>query len=245
VARLVRELCEIGVGEEARRHLVVTLQELLGAGGGAVIDDHGFGPGMSGRVVFTRVGLEDGRPPFSAELHDRSVNPCLSRMIAAKDLPVVAVHDAELGPREWEGTSYYNDYLRPARIGRFICSSRVVGARHHREGFAFVRGTGERPFTEGDTSVLRLVQLEAPRSFEDPSPHLAPRVRQTLELVLTGLSDKEIAGRLQVSAHTARQYLKVIRRAYGVRSRAELIARHAQRRASSSRGERAALRDSE
>jgi DNA-binding CsgD family transcriptional regulator len=78
---------------------------------------------------------------------------------------------------------------------------------------------------------LRLLQLEAPRSFEDPSPHLAPRVRQTLELVLTGASDKEIAQRLQLSPHTARQYLKVIRRAYGVRSRAELIARHGPRAA--------------
>jgi DNA-binding CsgD family transcriptional regulator len=230
VARLVRELCEIGVGEEARRHLVVTLRDLLGAAGGAVIDDRSFGRGMSGGVVATRVGIDDGHPPFSAELQDRSVNPCLARMIAATDQPVVAVHDAELTPREWEGTSYYNDYLRPARIGRFICSSRVVGASHHREGLAFVRGLGERPFTQEDNALLCLVQLEMPRSFVDASPRLAPRVRQALELVLSGASDKEVADRLQVSPHTARQYLKVIRRAYGVRSRAELIARYTSRK---------------
>jgi DNA-binding CsgD family transcriptional regulator len=98
---------------------------------------------------------------------------------------------------------------------------------------AFVRGIGERPFTEEDNAVLRLVQLEAPRAFGEPPVPLAPRVRQTLELVLTGASDKEIADRLQVSPHTARQYLKVIRRAYGVRSRGELMARHARGRVAS------------
>ncbi|WP_146652483.1 LuxR C-terminal-related transcriptional regulator [Labilithrix luteola] len=39
---------------------------------------------------------------------------------------------------------------------------------------------------------------------------LSPRIEATLEHLLTGASDKEIAVRLDLSPHTVRQYVKTI-----------------------------------
>jgi DNA-binding NarL/FixJ family response regulator len=54
---------------------------------------------------------------------------------------------------------------------------------------------------------------------------LAPRVQQTLEALLTGASDKEIALRLGISPHTVRQYVKILLRRHAVSSRLQLIVR--------------------
>lgn len=54
---------------------------------------------------------------------------------------------------------------------------------------------------------------------------LAPRVRQTLERLLAGDSEKQIASRLGVSPHTVHVYVKSLYRHYDVCSRGELLAR--------------------
>ena len=56
------------------------------------------------------------------------------------------------------------------------------------------------------------------------SATLAPRIAQTLELLLEGGSEKELAGQLGLSRHTVHVYVKSIYRHYGVCSRAELMA---------------------
>ncbi len=58
---------------------------------------------------------------------------------------------------------------------------------------------------------------------------LAPRQRQTLELLLDGKSEKEIALRLAISRHTVHVYVKLLYKRFGVSSRAELLARWVQR----------------
>jgi DNA-binding CsgD family transcriptional regulator len=52
---------------------------------------------------------------------------------------------------------------------------------------------------------------------------LSPRLRQTMELLLDGLSEKQIAGRLQLSEYTVHEYVQKLYRRYGVHSRAELM----------------------
>lgn len=61
-----------------------------------------------------------------------------------------------------------------------------------------------------------------------PAPRgegLAPRVRQTLERLLAGDSEKQIAARLRVSPHTVHVYVTSLYRRYDVCSRGELLAR--------------------
>jgi len=50
------------------------------------------------------------------------------------------------------------------------------------------------------------------------------RLRHTLSALLRGLSEKEAAKEMGLSAHTVHSYVKQLYAAYGVRSRAELMA---------------------
>lgn len=54
---------------------------------------------------------------------------------------------------------------------------------------------------------------------------LSPRQRDTLDCLLEGMSEKEVAKRLGVSPHTVHVYVKALHRAFAVRSRAELLTR--------------------
>ena len=64
-----------------------------------------------------------------------------------------------------------------------------------------------------------------------PFASLSPRTRQTLELLLAGDSEKEIAGRLRLSPHTVHVYVKSLYRQFDVCSRGELCAKFIDRRA--------------
>ncbi len=55
-------------------------------------------------------------------------------------------------------------------------------------------------------------------------PHLSPRKRVTLDLLLHGHSRAEIADRLKISAHTAGGYVKEVFTHFGVHTHVELIA---------------------
>lgn len=63
--------------------------------------------------------------------------------------------------------------------------------------------------------------LEPPK---DDVP-LSPRMRQTLELLLAGASEKQVARQLGVSQHTIHVYVKDIYQRFEVSSRAELMSR--------------------
>jgi DNA-binding CsgD family transcriptional regulator len=54
---------------------------------------------------------------------------------------------------------------------------------------------------------------------------LTPRQRQTLQLLLAGQSEKQIAARLSLSPNTVHHYIKAIHRHFRVSSRSELLAR--------------------
>jgi DNA-binding NarL/FixJ family response regulator len=72
----------------------------------------------------------------------------------------------------------------------------------------------------------RLASLVRDRSDNHAqSPHLSPRMRQTLDELLAGSSEKEIAARLGLSRHTIHVYVKALYRGFEVNSRGELLAR--------------------
>ena len=61
-----------------------------------------------------------------------------------------------------------------------------------------------------------------------PAPRgegLSPRLQQTLERLLAGDSEKQIAAHLGLSQHTVHLYVKNLYKHYGVSSRGELLAR--------------------
>jgi DNA-binding CsgD family transcriptional regulator len=57
------------------------------------------------------------------------------------------------------------------------------------------------------------------------APHLSRRLRQTLDRLLAGDAEKQIARHLGLSRHTVHVYIKALYRCFGVNSRGELLAR--------------------
>lgn len=61
-----------------------------------------------------------------------------------------------------------------------------------------------------------------------PMPSLSPRMKQTLDRLLAGDSEKQIARHLGLSRHTVHVYVKALYRGFGVSSRGELLAKFVQ-----------------
>ena len=77
------------------------------------------------------------------------------------------------------------------------------------------------------TELLAPPPLPAERIAAEPSLDrrpLAPRVKQTLDLLLAGQSEKQIARALRLSPHTVHDYVKTLYRDFEVTTRAELLA---------------------
>jgi DNA-binding NarL/FixJ family response regulator len=87
--------------------------------------------------------------------------------------------------------------------------------------------------------LCRLVGISVGAEFAPVKPRekrvsprnddLPPRLAQTLEFLLKGDSEKQVANRMKLSQHTVHGYVKALYRLYGVSSRAELLARHLKR----------------
>ena len=106
-------------------------------------------------------------------------------------------------------------------------SSRVGDAR------AMARIVGTLPPDLTDVHHKRQMVAEFCRvlgaRFSAPAPDLiaglTPRHVQTLQRLLLGDSEKEIAARLKVSPNTVHVYVKALYRRFDVSSRGELLAR--------------------
>jgi DNA-binding CsgD family transcriptional regulator len=98
----------------------------------------------------------------------------------------------------------------------------------------------DRPFAERDAGVLEVlarslasrtgVRLATRRHHGRHD--LSPRQRDTLDRLLEGDGEKQVADRLGISVATAHEYVKALYRYYGVQSRGELLAYHLRRRPS-------------
>jgi DNA-binding CsgD family transcriptional regulator len=234
---LVGEVRELGATTEAgRRHLVDGLLRLLGGAIGGAVLDTSYAPGLKRGIAHATLAGFDRQIIEVFDTHHTQgsdFNPfhgaAMRRFASGEKPPVLTSSNTELVARgEWDGSEWINEYVRPARVAHFICTLRMVGVAAA-TGVGFMRAAGDRPFSEEDREILHLVHLGVGRFFAEPSPGagLPPRIRETLDVLLTGVSDKEIAAQLGISPHTVRQYVKAILRAYGVSSRAQLIARGA------------------
>jgi DNA-binding CsgD family transcriptional regulator len=89
----------------------------------------------------------------------------------------------------------------------------------------FCRMLGEQVRSKPSAASLGFAE-GGPMAMVEP---LSRRERQTLELLLAGNAEKEIAQRLAISRHTVHVYVKSLYKCFGVCSRAELLARWVQR----------------
>ena len=95
------------------------------------------------------------------------------------------------------------------------------------------RAFGDAPFSATEHKLVRLFHVELGRLWrkdvlskvKDPTSDLPPRLAQTLQELLSGLSEKEIAAKLDLSRHTIHNYVKALHQRFEVSSRGELLAK--------------------
>jgi DNA-binding CsgD family transcriptional regulator len=130
-----------------------------------------------------------------------------------------------VGDERWYRSALANEICRPHDCDHFIFST-VPVMPHTYASLMLIRAWHDRPFGAREKLLVELLHEELARDWLDArEPRLSPRQRQVLELLRAGASEKEVAAALEVSTHTVHDHVKALHRAYGVRSRGELMAR--------------------
>ena len=176
---------------------------------GAILRDRGFGIDENGQAWHIDEEHEEFRP------EDYQV------LLAPKLAP-----DGRLSVRPMQ-------HLRAGRY--FILSQFSLPHADTVDQLGVYRFDMARPFGPVEARVLRLLHTElgrlwraqALRKTRDPRVDLAPRLSQTLTLLVAGSSEKQVARELGISPHTVHNYVKALHRRYKVASRGELLAKAA------------------
>lgn len=143
-----------------------------------------------------------------------------------------------LPDEDWDRASEREPVFNTMGVDHHLYSFHALPeAPSQHAGLFCFRGLGDRDFSARQKAIVnetqRLLVPLVGRSlarFQEPSASdLSRRVQQVLHCLLDGDSDKQIAKRLRISGHTVNQYTKTIYAHFGVRGRAELLARWVRR----------------
>jgi len=129
--------------------------------------------------------------------------------------------------RDFYRTPFFNEMLKPGGFDHGLLSRYVLGPGRRMHELVFNRVVGEPAFGQRDCRMLQLFHDELGPAVERSLGlfRLAPRLRQTLEALLQGDSEKQAALRLGLSVHTVHEYVTALYRRFDVSSRPELLAR--------------------
>ena len=147
-----------------------------------------------------------------------------------------SVKAAEAGADEEaeEGVTVAVKPLKPVYGGKsFIMSQYPLPHINAVDQLGLHRAYGDEPFSATEHKLVRMFHVELGRLWRkdvlkkagDPTSDLPPRLAQTLQELLTGLSEKEIAAKLDLSRHTIHNYVKALHQRFEVSSRGELLAK--------------------
>lgn len=240
VYRLIGECRDLGVDPIGwRQHLAERAAGLVGAR-----------VGMSGELVLgegdaaqaqVEVGWEAGQAGRWHEYlgkHPMTDDPFWQRLRGDAGLLQTVRRFDYVTDDEWYRRSTVNRYWRSADVDRLLLSGRMRrGVDATLDGLILFRAWGERCFGERERRLVELLhdelspligwQLAA--AGEPSAAQLSPRLRQVLDCLLEGDSDKQIARRLGLAKSTVSEYVTAILRRFAVSSRTELLARFIRR----------------
>jgi DNA-binding CsgD family transcriptional regulator len=247
VFRLVGEIRELGADPERwRPHMVQALRRLANAEvvvsseihfrkikttGAMKVFDIGWGSDPEGKIWKIHTEREDEKPE--------------NFWLAAATTPAKPATPAADGTARRGDDD--GDELVPVRPTESVRGGRYLIVSQYALPHAGVvdqlglhRAWDEQPFTTADHKLVRLFHVElgrlwkkdAIRRAKDPATALPPRLSQTLNELLAGSSEKQIALTLDLSRHTIHNYVKALHQRFGVSSRGELLARVGKEKAS-------------
>ena len=229
IYQLLGECRELGDDPTAwRRHLLAGVSRRF---------DAAVGLGGEGTVRHPRFFIYESEIPaersyyvaalLAGELID---SPMVSRFPPPSSGPITRRREHNIPDREWYRSSEFNELFRRDRIDGGLMSIYPLSGDdfdvmtvHTRLG----RRLGRR-----ETRLAHLLHREvgplvggALAGASEPGlADLSPRLRQTLDALLEGEGEKQVAARLGLCRETVHVYVKALYRHFRVSSRAELLA---------------------
>lgn len=244
IIRLAGECRDLGDDAESwRSHLVQGLARLVDAdlGSSGESGGHAGGPPRTLGVLHWQYSLFAGPKTYSdifTALQDEPARYCILRRwyaVQGRQDGAVSTRRKIYEDREWDASPSANFVHRPLGVDHVVTCFRAIpdGDGDVCMGTVLYRSRGRRDFGEREVAIVREAhaaiapQVGGPLArFEGPSPRdLPPHMRRVLACLLEGDGDKQVAVRLGLSAYSVNQYTKGLYRHFGVRSRAELLAR--------------------
>jgi DNA-binding CsgD family transcriptional regulator len=238
--RLLGEVRELGANSTAwRAHLTASLQRLCGCRAVLALEltfpaAHAHtepwsacrGTFMLADAAESGIAVEDRQRFYDDMLwHRHDADGTLNSLVPLYGTHFTRSRDELVGDDHWYRSTLANEYFRTHDCDHFIFSTVPVLPRTH-ASVSLLRAWGDRPFGAREKLLVELVNEELAREWHGArEPRLSPRQRQILELLRAGASEKEVAAALELSTHTVHDHVKALHRAYGVRSRGELMAR--------------------
>ncbi len=145
---------------------------------------------------------------------------------------------------DWYHSDYYHEYRQPCGLDEWLHSQFHIPGLGGTHMICLSRAPGDCRFTDGERRLLGLFHDELRLVWGDEPPvatatvadeiaALPPRLRETLDRLLVGDSEKQVADRLSVSYHAVHANVKRLHRRFNVSSRGELLAKVNQKPAAS------------
>jgi len=138
----------------------------------------------------------------------------------------------------WYESAFYQCFVEPTGLDEWGSSFRVAPKLGSVVMVGGNRAYGDEPITPRQITLLGILAEEITPMLgtrlsmqgQLTKAGLTPRQRQTLEFLLDGLSEKQIANRLNLSKATIHDYIVQLHRHFDVSSRGELLSYFVKRR---------------
>lgn len=253
IYRLIGECRELGDDSQAwRRHMFERLCRLVGAQVGCGGEVRGFWteqPEVLENVDLGWAGeCERSRYFEFLQRHGAMETPeFLYRRQRPHARLITGCREQCIDDRQWYRSEHFNEYRRISRVDSNLFSlATIPGARSPQpapdrsilNGITLHRELGEPRFQKRERLILHwfhhellpLLGRQLALAEEPSASELSPRLREVLDCLLEGDSEKQVALRLGLTRQTVHQYVKTVYNHFGVQSRGELLARWIRRR---------------
>jgi DNA-binding CsgD family transcriptional regulator len=244
VYRLIHECRDLGHDPTAwPRHAIEQLTQLVGSQVGLIVD--------------FRLG-EPGAPPGITLLHDHGwliphhgaywrqrnfVNrevgqaPTFQKFVALSGTLLTRTREQLVDDTAWYRSGEFQEINRQVMVDDLLVSGFWRPVSPFLFSLGLYRSLGEKRHGERERRLVHLFHHELSRHIgralaleHGGAVALLPRrLRQTLDCLLEGDSEKQVAARLGLSRHTVHEYVKALYRRLGVASRAELMVQYLRR----------------
>jgi DNA-binding CsgD family transcriptional regulator len=203
-------------------------------------------------IQMSAVGIAAGSRPVFVDVHDIGwgtgsdrervygyvtstpidADPFTAALLRTPGPQVTLTRRDAMSEHAWARAEVRNDVHRPSGIDDSLLSLARTPKKGEVRVIALKRAWNEPSYGDVEREILDLAHTECGGLIEaPPQKHAAlagawsPREKETLDLLLTGASEKSVAATLGLSPHTVHDYVKAIYKRVGVASRAELMAR--------------------